>query len=161
MILRSKYVTGVIALCALFGAASGQETKLSVKTLAWISGCWEMNQNGVVTTERWGSATENLMMGFSQTVKNGKSVGYEFLQIVNNGDGVMYVARPHNKKDDTSFAAIKTTEKEIMFVNRTNDFPTRIIYRLEDKDALSARIEGTIGGKEKAMNFPYKRVRCE
>ena len=46
----------------------------SVNSLGWMKGCWEVNDNGRVTTERWAAPTENLMIGTSQTVKNGKSV---------------------------------------------------------------------------------------
>ncbi len=138
-----------------------QETKKPVDTLHWIAGCWEMNANGRVTTERWSRPTSNLMLGTSQTVKDGKSVAFEFLRVVNNGHGLMYVAKPSSAKDETAFAAIRMTATEIVFENLKHDFPQRVIYRLDAKDSLFARIEGNNNGKDMAMDFPMKRTRCD
>jgi hypothetical protein len=150
----------VLAIVVLAAVNAGQE-KASVDTLGWIAGCWEMNANGRVTTERWAKPTSNLMLGTSQTVKDGKSVAFEFLRIINNGHGLIYVAKPSSAKEETAFAAIRMTATEIVFENATHDFPQRIIYRLDSKDALSARIEGRNNGKDMAMDFPMKRIRCE
>lgn len=160
----SSFVAVILLLLVFVLSPIGvraQDTKASVNTLAWISGCWEVNDNGRVTTERWGKPTENLMIGTSQTVKNGKSVAFEFLRIVNNGHGLYYIARPSSAKDETPFMVSKTNANEIVFENLKHDFPQRIIYRSEEKDSLFARIEGTVNGQLKGMDIPMKRVKCE
>lgn len=161
--MRSSFAT--VFLFLLFtlssSAVSAQDTKTSVNTLAWISGCWEVNDNGRVTTERWGKSTENLMIGTSQTVKNGKSVAFEFLRVVNNGHGLFYIAKPSSAKDETPFMVAKTGTSEIVFENLKHDFPQRIIYRSEQKDLLFARIEGTVNGQLKGMDIPMKRIKCD
>ena len=148
-----------VLLLSLSLQAAAQKTE-TVTSLSWISGCWEMAGRGSTTTERWSKATDNLMLGTSQTVKGTKSVAFEFLRIINNGQGLMYVAHPSNAKEPTSFAAIKLTANEVVFENPKHDFPQRIIYRLTDKDSLAARIEGKQGDKDAAMDFPMKRVPC-
>ena len=47
----------------------------------------------------------------------------------------------------------------MVFENPKHDFPQRIRYRLKG-DTLHARIEGTINGKERAIDFPYQRASC-
>jgi hypothetical protein len=126
-----------------------------------MTGCWEVNDNGVVTTERWAKPTENLMIGSSQTVKNGKTVSFEFLRIVNNGTGMAYVAKPSSAQTETPFAVSKAGGKEIVFENLKHDFPQRIIYRSDRPDSLFARIEGMQNGKLEGMDIPMKRVRCD
>lgn len=158
---RFAAVISFFVFVLLPGGISAQDAKASVNTLAWISGCWEINDNGRVTTERWGRPTENLMVGTSQTVKNGKSVAFEFLRIVNNGHGLFYIAKPSSAKDETPFMVSKTAANEIVFENLKHDFPQRIIYRSEEKDSLSARIEGTVNGQLKGMDIPMKRIKCE
>lgn len=142
-------------------AANAQDQKTSVNSLGWMTGCWELNNNGRITTERWAQPTENLMIGTAQTVKNGKSISFEFLRVVNNGHGLFYIAKPSDAKEETPFMISKLGEKEAIFENPKHDFPQRIIYRLEQKDALFARIEGTVNGQLKGMDIPMKRVRCE
>lgn len=152
----------IFALIATFSiAAFAQDTKQNVTALSWISGCWETSDEGRTTTERWGKATDNLMVGTSQTVKGTKSVAFEYLRIVSGANGLSYVALPSNAKEPTAFAAIKVTANEVVFENAKHDFPQRIIYRLDKADSLFARIEGKQGEKEMGMDIPMKRVKCE
>lgn len=156
-----KIVTIIASVAFLVLSVKAQDTGKPVNSLSWISGCWEMTTNGRTTIERWGKPTENLMIGTSQSVKAGKSVAFEFLRIINNGQGLTYVAQPSGAKEATAFPAIKLTPNEVVFENAKHDFPQRIIYRLDKADSLFARIEGKQGEKEMAMDFPMKRVTCE
>lgn len=152
---------GCLLLFGLFGCVYAQDAKSSVNGLSWMAGCWEMSDNGRITTERWAKPTENLMIGTSQTVKGSKSVAFEFLRVVNNGHGLYYIAKPSSAKDETPFMVSKLGDKEVIFENPKHDFPQRIIYRLGENDLLNARIEGTQNGKVSGMDIPMKRVRCE
>lgn len=150
------------ALIAAFSMiALAQDTKQNVTALAWISGCWENTSEGRTTIERWGKATDNLMIGTSQTVKGTKSVAFEYLRIMSDANGLAYIALPSNAKEPTAFPAIKITANEAIFENAKHDFPQRIIYRQDKADSLFARIEGKQGEKEMGMDIPMKRVKCE
>ncbi|MBP7476286.1 MAG: hypothetical protein KA810_13620 [Pyrinomonadaceae bacterium] len=152
----------IFALIAAFSfTAFAQDTKQNVTALAWISGCWETTGEGRTTIERWGKATDNLMIGTSQTVKGTKSVAFEYLRIMGTATGLTYVALPSNAKEPTAFAAIKITANEVVFENAKHDFPQRIIYRQDKPDSLFARIEGKQDEKEMGMDTPMKRVKCE
>jgi Domain of unknown function (DUF6265) len=151
-----------LALIAAFSIfALAQDTKQNVTALAWISGCWENTSEGRTTIERWGKATDNLMIGTSQTVKGTKSVAFEYLRIMSNANGLTYIALPSSAKEPTAFPAIKVTANEAVFENSKHDFPQRIIYRLDKADSLFARIEGKQGEKEMGIDIPMKRVKCE
>lgn len=142
-------------------ACTAQDTKQSLTGLGWIAGCWEMGENGRVTTERWSRPTENLMLGTSQTVKGTKSVSFEFLRIVSSAQGLAYVAQPSDAPSPTTFTAIKVSANEVVFENLKHDFPQRIIYKQPSADKLSARIEGMADGRLKGMDFPMVRVKCD
>jgi len=150
-----------VLLFVLCGLIQAQDANSSVYGLIWMSGCWEVNDNGVITTERWGKPSENLMIGSSQTVKKGKTVSFEFLRIVSDGHGRAYIAKPSSSQTETAFAFAKMGEKEIVFENLKHDFPQRIIYRFNKPDSLFARIEGMQNGKLEGMDIPMKRVKCE
>jgi Domain of unknown function (DUF6265) len=149
-----------VLLFVLCGFVYAQDVNSSVKDLGWMSGCWEVSDHGVVTTERWGRPTKNLMTGSSQTVKNGKTVASEVLRIVSNGDGLVYVAKPSEAQGETMFPLAKMGEKEAVFENMKHDFPQRIIYR-RTADNLFARVEGMQNGKLEGMDIPMKRAKCE
>jgi hypothetical protein len=98
------------------------------------------------------------MLGMSRTVAGGKTVEYEFLQIRQQADGVYYVAKPSGQPE-ASFKLVKAGSGEIVFENPAHDFPQRILYK-RTNDSLAARIEGTMGGKARGVDFPYTRVAC-
>ena len=148
---------GILPVCG-----QTPDVNLSPEKVGWIAGCWELNKGVTVTTERWRKPTSNLMLGTSQTVKNGKSLTFEFLRIGNNGQGLAYIAMPADAKEPTAFMLSKMSENEVVFENLKHDFPQRIIYRREGTDSLFARIEGPgAEGKTKGIDFPMKRVKCE
>ena len=150
-----------LVLFVFAGFLFAQDAKPTINGLSWMSGCWELNGGGSITTERWAKPTENLMMGASQTVRNGKTVSFEFLRIADNGQGLAYIAKPSTAQTETPFAFAKMGEKEVVFENLKHDFPQRIMYRAEKPDALFARIEGMQNGKLDGMDIPMKRVKCD
>jgi hypothetical protein len=141
-------------------AAQGAAPKLS--DLAWLAGCWEMNNasRGLTITEMWMKPGGDAMIGIGRTVRSGKVVDFEFLRIVQDANGLAYISRPSGNTGDTTFRLLRGSANEIVFENPTHDFPQRIIYKLNG-DKLHARIEGTKDGKTRGVDFPYTRVKCE
>ena len=102
----------------------------------------------------------NMMLGMSHTVVNGKTREYEFIRIVQEENGnVFFVAQPSGQKE-ARFKLVTLTGSEARFENPEHDFPQRIIYR-RDGDLLTGRIEGVSKGKERAVDFPLKRIACD
>lgn len=140
-----------------------QEQKASTEGLGWMAGCWELNaRNGaMVISEQWMKPAGGTLIGMSRTVSGGKTVAWEFIRIVTDADGISYVARPQQNKEETVFKIAKWSPAELVFENLAHDFPQRIIYRNSGADSLSARIEGNKNGKLSGMDIPMKRVKCE
>ena len=81
------------------------------------------------------------------------------MRIVQEENGeIFFVAQPSGQKE-ARFKLTSVSEREVRFENPTHDFPQRIIYR-RDADTLLGRIEGISNGKERAVDFPLKRVSC-
>jgi hypothetical protein len=100
------------------------------------------------------------MIGMSRAVKNGKTVGFGFIQIVESGDGaIQYVAHPSGQNEAT-FRLTRLDGKTAVFENPQHDYPQRVMYSPVSADSLFARIEGTIDGNKKASDFPYRRLKC-
>jgi hypothetical protein len=151
-----------VAFFVLPGGVLCQTTKSSLADLGWIGGCWEMSipERNLQINEQWMKPAGGMMIGAGRTVKAGKTVDHEFLRIVEDVDGIFYVAKPTGNKEETRFKLIRASASEIVFENPTHDFPQRVMYKREG-DKLNARIEGIKDGKPRGIDFPYVRVKCE
>ena len=76
-----------------------------------------------------------------------------------NGE-IRFIAKPSGQPE-TTFKLIKGSAREVIFENPQHDFPQRVIYRLQSDGSLVGRIEGVSKGKEKAVDFPMSRERCD
>ena len=149
-------------LCLLLspGFARAQEKVFTINDLAWLKGCWSLNRNGRETTEHWLKPAGGTMLGISRTVADGKTVEFEFTQIRQDEKGdIFFIAKPSGQPE-TTFKMIQGSANEVIFENPQHDFPQRVIYRTQD-DRLLGRIEGVSKGKDKSVDFPMTRARCE
>ena len=143
------------------GRGLAQDTRVSIQSLTWLSGCWESNtpDKKMSSTEQWMKPAGGMMIGAGRTVKDGKVLDYEFLRIVEEPDGVFYIAKPTENKDETKFKLVRSSAWEVVFENLAHDFPQRVMYKLTG-EKLHARIEGTKDGKTRGLDFPYSRSAC-
>lgn len=157
--MKNLSVLAIILVLSL--ATSGQTAATKLSELGWLAGCWEMNatDRNLVINEQWMKPAGGMMVGSGRTVKSGKVADYEFLRIVEEADGIFYVSKPTGNKDETRFKLTKASPGELLFDNPTHD-PQRIIYKLAG-DRLTARIEGSMNGKSRGIDFPYVRTKCD
>ncbi len=161
-----KALVGCICVLVAFVlypiSGTAQESKRPLADLSWLGGCWEMNvaEKNLLISEQWMKPLGGMMVGAGRTVKAGKAVAFEYLRIVEDADGIFYIAKPTANKEETRFKLIKSLPGEVVFENPTHDFPQRVIYRLSG-DKLDARIEGTTNGKFRGIDFPHMRMKCD
>jgi hypothetical protein len=159
-ILRSVAVFAFVAIIDATRIDAAAADATNVDELAWLSGCWMIEGAEPGSIESWLSPAGATLLGMSRTVKGGKTVAYEFMQIRALDDGMLaYVAKPSNQAEAT-FPLARIGKDEVMFENKTHDFPQRILYRLSGPGVLMARIEGTRAGKERAIDYPMKKISC-
>jgi uncharacterized protein DUF6265 len=129
----------------------------TVDQLTWLTGCWTMTRADSVVEEQWLRPLGGTLMGISRTVKAGRTIEHEFLQIRDVNGTLAYIANPSGQAEAT-FALKTFSEKELIFENPTHDFPQRIIYR-RTADGVTARVEGTRNGQSRGVDFVYSRCR--
>lgn len=143
----------LLAAALIVTAASAAEPS-KLAALDWITGAW-MAQDGENTIEeRWLGPYGDLMLGVSLTANNGSAVAFEYLRIEAKDGAITYLAQPGGRPP-TAFKLVKHEPGLAVFENLEHDFPQRIIYRLIDKDHLTARVESA-GGE--GMDFAYTRA---
>lgn len=100
------------------------------------------------------------MLGLSRTIRDGRTVAYEFLRIVETENGrITYIASPSGQST-TTFSLLRMSDSEVVFENPAHDFPQRVIYRKLPDGGLLGRIEGSMNGEERHVDFPMQKAHC-
>ncbi|MCI0604086.1 DUF6265 family protein [bacterium] len=124
-----------------------------------LSGCWENRDSAEIYEEVWMRPAGDMMLGMSRTLKNGKAVTFEFIQLQSREDGTFYIASP-SKQDRTEFKLTSFNDNIGVFENPSHDFPQKVVYKFDSADSLKVWIEGTRNGKSRKIEFPMTRVKC-
>ncbi len=151
----------VVLLILLAVGSAGQKKVTGLEGFRAMAGCWERRDDAkkLLITEQWMSPAGTSIFGVGRTVKNGKTTGWEYMRIEQRDDGIYFVSRPKENTEDTAFKMIRSTASEFVFENKEHDFPQRIIYKVQ-ADKMTGRIEGTMNGKERGIDFPMVKVKC-
>lgn len=147
MTLRTFLATTLLAV----SAAHAQ----GIDKLGWMAGRWlEVTERGQ-TEETWTSPRGDMMAAANTSLRGGRA-SYEFLRIVLREGRLVYLASPGGRMPPTEFALKEHGTQRVVFENLSHDFPNRIIYSLEG-EVLTARIEGSMGGQPRALQWLLRR----
>jgi hypothetical protein len=138
------------------------EGRDAVQRLSWVAGCWRRQATGspTVVEEQWMTPRAGFMLGVSRTVRSDTFVvEYEQLRVFQRAGRAVYHAEPSGQSP-ADFEAQTTSDTLVVFENPTHDFPQRIIYRKRGPDSLIARVEGTMRGQARGIDFGFARMRC-
>ena len=134
---------------------------------AWLDGCWKGSVNQRDFREHWMSPQGGMLLGVSQVVMAGKTVGYEYLKIETRPDGVYYVAVPSDSKEEAFRYAGMTIDTAgdrgdhlFAFENQALEFPRRIVYRQATGGWLYAQVDGKVNGADRQVIYPMRHVDC-
>jgi hypothetical protein len=154
-------MAAVVLLLHLLLYGGNDSQRHSIDDLSWISGCWVGEGAKRTYEEQWMRPSGKSMLGMSRSVSEGRTVEYEFLRLHEEDDGDIYYTANPSGQEHASFKLVSLEKNQAVFENAGHDFPQRIIYSRRDDGTLNARIEGTSKGKERAVDFPMKRVSCD
>lgn len=144
----------VVMLTALVVPAAGARQKPALDALAWMAGSWSGTSRGIEMEEHWTAPKGHSMLGMHRDVGKGRTLGFEFLRIEQQGDAIVYLSMPDGRSPATPFPLKEASGTRVVFENPAHDFPQRIIYWKDGAD-LRARIEGTSNGKEGSMEWRW------
>ena len=143
------------------GLAATAQSQDPIGAVAWMTGCWAAEGKETGTGEAWLVPAGGSMLGVGRTIKAGKTVDFEFMQIRVGPDGkLVFIAQPSGK-GETTFVASAVGPEDIVFENPSHDFPQRVSYRKTGPETMVARIEGIRAGVARGINFPMRRSTCE
>lgn len=153
---RETVMASALALMMMAAPLDAQGPARGVEDLAWMQGAWSGEKDGVAMEEMWTAPRGGALLGLHRDVKGGRLVSYEFLRIQATDTGIVYFASPRSAPP-TAFKLVETGDKRVVFENKEHDFPQRILYWLDAKGALHARIEGPQGGKTVSEEWVWTR----
>jgi len=156
--MRTNIATTSMSLLLTLPALAGDA---SVAGMTWMSGCWASVEGEPGSGEQWTVPAGRSMLGMSRTVRDGATVAFEFLRITEDEDGTIVLVALPSGQQSTMFALVSQSDNEVVFENREHDFPQRVIYRRMPGNLLVGRIEGTINGTARNIDFPMKKTDCD
>ena len=137
------------------------EAQTEIDKVAWLAGCWKSDNAEPGSGEHWMPLAGGTMFGMSRTVRQGKTVEFEFVELRYLPDGKLaYVAHPSGQQT-TAFPLLRISETEVVFENLEHDFPQRVAYAKDGESKLRARIEGMRNGALRVIEFPLTRISCD
>lgn len=160
---RISAMKPLLALVLAAGTTGAQAQTDPFAPVEWLAGCWTQTGREAGSAEQWMAPAGGVMLGMARTLKNGRVVEFEFMQIRADAAGQLsFIAQPQGRPP-TEFALLRQQDgegAEAVFENAGHDFPQRVIYRREAADRLVARIEGRLKGQERGIDFPMQRAAC-
>jgi hypothetical protein len=105
--------------------------------------------------EIWLAPKGGMLLGLHRDVVPGQRAFFEFLRIVESGDGIVYEASPGGRPA-TAFTLTSLDGERAVFENPAHDFPQRIIY-MRQGDDLRARVEGMQNGRARSEEWAWRR----
>jgi hypothetical protein len=133
-------------------------------TLGWLPGCYRGTANQREFREQWLPLRGDLLVGASHTVLAGKTQDFSHMRIEPRADGVYYVITPSRQPE----LAFRLTGQEadgpdrvFTFSSGGATFPQRIVYRRATGGWLYIHVEGPVGGEERRVIYPMRRIDCE
>ena len=118
----------------------------TISDVDWLEGEWFGTRGSSTIDERWTPPKGGAMLGTNRTVKGDRMSAFEFLRIVEKGDGLVYVAQPGGGTA-TEFVLVEKDPTRVKFVNPKHDYPQRIVYEFNDEGDLTANIGFAKGGR--------------
>jgi hypothetical protein len=124
-----------------------------LSAISFMSGCWTgPSPSGATIEEHYTAPSENLLIGMTRYVRNGRVVDFEFTTVERTDSTFVMTPRPKGVKSD-SFPLKEVSDGRATWENPKHDFPQRIIYRRGPDGSLIARIEGTTPKGERHVEW--------
>lgn len=150
----SRYLAGAMIVL------TAGTVRADITALDFMTGCWSAVGKQPGSGEQWMRPAGGMMLGVNRTVRDGKTVAWEYLRIVEEDDGIIALIASPSGQSSARFEMIEMAKHEVVFENPDHDFPQRIIYRLDAAGNLNGRIEGKIDGNDRGVDFPMQKIAC-
>lgn len=134
-----------------WASPEGRSASAGLADFAFMAGCWEgtfqAERGSGIIEEHYTSPSENLMLGTTRYLLEGRTVMFEFAKLEAADGGIVLTPYPRGQPSEHGFKLTQVAEGDATFEAPEHDFPKRIRYR-RDGETLVARIDDGAGGVE-------------
>jgi len=123
----------LLFITLLFPLIALAETCHTMKSLNWLIGTWQNQNNDRTITESWQQVSDKTLEGRGATYVDGKLKSRESLRIVEMANSLYYIAKVDHNPLPVAFKLTSCTDSNVIFENRHHDFPKRIAYTFVGK----------------------------
>ncbi len=125
---------------------------------SWI-GTWTENQADGTFKESWTKESDTLFIGASSMVSEKDTLFQENIRLVLRGKDIFYIPTVPGQNEDkpVAFKLIASSNKTWTFENKKHDYPSQIIYTLNNQNSITATIQGTENNRSKKFSLFLKR----
>lgn len=139
---------------------NGNSQMKSLESFSWLLDKWVNSEGESHSYESWEKINDTLFIGESKSIKNGKEIFREKLELSKIGEDIIYIADVVHNPKPVQFKLTNFTDSSVTFENLQHDFPQKIYYELRNASTLYAKIEGKDkSGKISFAEFVMTRVR--
>ena len=125
------------------GSAEAGSLAGQIGGLAWLAGCWQ----GEAGEECWLAPRDGVMIAVNRApARDGKTPFFELLRIVEDREGLVFLAQPRGVSPAVPFRAVEVGDSRVVFANPEHDFPQRLTY-WRDGERLRVRVEAQRDGE--------------
>ena len=152
----------VVAFITLVHTSSyAQQKSNPISHAKWLIGSWKNQSAKTVDIETWKKLNDSTFIGRSYSLTGADTVSSEHIRLEQHKGKLYYIPTVKNQNGGkaVTFTLTSSNNKHLVFENPEHDFPQKITYTLITNDSLVAEISGTKKGRQKAIQFPMKRVR--
>jgi hypothetical protein len=138
----NRLLAGAAFIAAGISATARAHDAASVRSLMFMAGCWASPREAPEQLRECFTAPyAGLVQSSSHTVKDKKTVGWEFV-VISEKEGQVIYAPFFMGTALSTFTLTRVDGQTAVFENPTNAFPKKVIYRRNADRTLTARIEG-------------------
>ena len=130
-----------------------------IESATWLLGTWSNASADIINHETWVRYDDTTFVGSSFAIRDGDTISSENIRLVQDGDGLSYipVVEGQNNGVAVTFKSTFIDSANMIFENKTHDFPQQISYRKISDDSLVAEISGVIKGVHRVEQFPMRK----
>lgn len=158
VLFLKKISVYLIVTTAVVACTNTHSTKVAdCFNLERLAGRWEYIDGNTHQIEEWSVLGDKSLEGHGFVLDETDTTFIEFLSIKEQNNNLTFFARP-SWLDADEVVPLKLhaeSENELIFVNPANEFPKKIIYRLQSDSLMQVYIEGMGEGKIKSKVYDF------
>ena len=128
---------------------SRRDDPLTLSHFNWLLGSWKREGPSGATFEQWQQLNEFTIEGRGYFMVNGDTMVTEKMRIEQRGENVYYIVALDTNLRPIKFRLRSSSPGELIFENKSNEFPKEIIVRQNGTDNFSTTLNNGKRGARK------------